>query len=788
LLAEICQGDDATEVLVDVGVRRAAVLVTEAAPVHARAGASPRVILVTGGTRGITARVARMFAELGPCVLVLVGRTRPGEQPFDEESAKRTIKRTIESMGGRATPKRVEDGLRPLRAAEEARQTVEALEALGAEVEVHAMDLADEVEVQHLVELTLARYGRIDVCIHGAGVEESRMLADKDEGAFARVYAGKARGGLALVEALPASTFFVSMGSVAGRFGNPGQVDYAAANEAMARVCRARRSALHVCWTAWADTGMAVRGGMESLLTSRGVELLPAAAGARLLFDLVQAGAHGEVLVAGKLGDFERSFAHPLLDEIVVDGDTAVSKRRLTVDSDRWILDHAIEGVPVLPGVIGVELMVATASALAPESRYVGLTDVRFDAPCKLHRDDPSEIEVRAERVGDRVRCSLASSRAARTGRTIRTEHFSATVLFDQASPLPLLRSAAYPDDRLSRKEIYRRFFHGPGFQVLAEAEGVALQGLMATAAVEHATIAESLLTDPLVLEAAFQAAGLHRMATDGVVALPAGIDEVRRLAPVSDGEPLNIVVHLRDGVYDIDVDGADGCALIVRGFRLVDRGPLPPGDRIPEPEGGWPSITLASTAEAKKGLSAGEVAWATSRGTAKRQDERLAGQLAARRAVAALVGHDQFAVVRAPSGEPVVEGVPVRVTLSHRDGEAVALAVRDARAGIDLETIEPRHPTFAQDWFTPLEQARLHDDAALTCAWAVKEAVLKALGTGMALSPREIEVVEMGDGHAEVRLYGEVAARHAALGGAPIRVALSARAGRVVATAVFAA
>ena len=46
------------------------------------------------------------------------------------------------------------------------------------------------------------------------------------------------------------------------------------------------------------EVGMAVRGGMEALLTSRGVELLPAEAGARLLYDLVAAGVTGEVVVA----------------------------------------------------------------------------------------------------------------------------------------------------------------------------------------------------------------------------------------------------------------------------------------------------------------------------------------------------------------------------------------------------------------------------------------------------------------------------------------------------------
>ena len=123
-------------------------------------GVEDPIILLTGGTRGITARVAEVFARLGPCTLILVGRTAPGTAPLDEDAARAAAKAKLEAEGTRATPKRIEDILRPLRVAEEARRTVVALEDLGAGVETHAIDLADEIEVQHLVEVTLARYGR----------------------------------------------------------------------------------------------------------------------------------------------------------------------------------------------------------------------------------------------------------------------------------------------------------------------------------------------------------------------------------------------------------------------------------------------------------------------------------------------------------------------------------------------------------------------------------------------------------------------------------------------------
>ena len=58
-----------------------------------------------------------------------------------------------------------------------------------------------------------------------------------------------------------------------------------------------------------------------------------------------------------------------------------------------------------------------------------------------------------------------------------------------------------------------------------------------------------------------------------------------------------------------------------------------------------------------------------------------------------------------------------------------------------------------------------------IAAAWSIKEAVLKALGTGMALSPRDVVVTEVTEGRARVRLGSETAARLEALGGASVEV-----------------
>ena len=420
----------------------------------------------------------------------------------------------------RVTPAKVEAELAPLRKGEEVRQTLESLRALGAEVAYYQADLADDAATRAMVQRVARELGPIDVLVHGAGVEESRLIAEKSEGAFHRVFDGKAIGGRALLESVLPHAFVVSMGSVAGRFGNPGQVDYAAANDAMARMCLSRPHSLHIDWTAWDDVGMAVRGGMRSLLEGRGVDLLPADAGAALLADLIGARVSGEIVVAGALGDFEPGPAHPLLDSLEVSGNTARGTRVLTLARDGWIEDHAIEGTPVLPGVVGIELMGAVAKSLFPADVFAGVTDVSFDAPAKVYRNEPTTLHIEAHRIAPgRARARLVSTRTLRTGRVQETEHFSAHLVFGDVAPVDGLPGVFLPDEPVDRAGIYRRFFHGPQFQVLSGIVGVSADGLTADGV--SLVLRDNLLTDALVVEAAFQAAGMHRMIVHHQMGLP---------------------------------------------------------------------------------------------------------------------------------------------------------------------------------------------------------------------------------------------------------------------------
>ncbi|MHA1505296.1 MAG: ketoreductase domain-containing protein, partial [Candidatus Heimdallarchaeota archaeon] len=75
--------------------------------------------------------------------------------------------------------------------------------------------------------------------VHGAGVESSKLIGDKTQSDFDLVYDVKTLGYDNLINNLPKSKlkFFINFSSVAGRFGNAGQVDYSAANDYLSKNC-----------------------------------------------------------------------------------------------------------------------------------------------------------------------------------------------------------------------------------------------------------------------------------------------------------------------------------------------------------------------------------------------------------------------------------------------------------------------------------------------------------------------------------------------------------------------
>ena len=107
-------------------------------------------------------------------------------------------------------------------------------QALGAQVEGHAMDVTQRDQVDAVVAAVLARHGRIDVLVNNAGITQDARLQNMTQEQFDRVIDVNLRGVFHCAQAVAntmvaqGSGVILNASSVVGIYGNFGQTNYAA--------------------------------------------------------------------------------------------------------------------------------------------------------------------------------------------------------------------------------------------------------------------------------------------------------------------------------------------------------------------------------------------------------------------------------------------------------------------------------------------------------------------------------------------------------------------------------
>ncbi len=775
-------------------------------------------VLATGGTRGVTYSIVHALAQRKPLRVVLVGRTESVAKQdsvlFNRSEAeqKELAKAALAAQNERVTPAAVKKWIAREESKIEIHENIEALKRAGASVELMVCHVDDPRSLQQLIERVRAAYGHVDLLIHGAGSEESKFIADKDEEAFVRVYRGKASSALALWLGLKPKRM-LTMGSVAGRFGNAGQADYAAANEVMASLARFEDNhVLNVCWTAWGDVGMAVRGSIKTVLEASGVDLLPASLGASLGAQLCDSDVCGDVVVAGRLGAFDAAQGFHFDTQEVLEDGSVVFMRKADPHKDTGLSDHRIEGVPVLPGVLGFECMVQAASRVL--GCAVGrASGVKFSSPLKFFKDAPLDVCVQVyPQDAWSVRAVLFSHFVGPGQRVMRKEHFTAVLHAHTASDKPCASPAPLGmlhTPGVDKTAIYQRYFHGPLFQVLSHVYRMGDDAVMGDMVLERPSwltglSASECSTKPYEREAGFQTAGLWEMAALGRMALPSSVEEVVLGKPVPVGVHVHVEARMRShdaqgAVFDVWLLGDDGVVYdTMLGYRTVVLRDLREDERIVSGNtttklpASWLVLPIAEAealighsmeAAAKRYLAPSEQVRLATLSIAKRRLEWFSVRLAVKRLIretcfareGVWIPYTSIVIHRDELGAPAVEiegrdvGV-LRVSMSHSAGVAAAFISTDASClpGLDVERVEKREPSFAQNYFTAQEQTHVAHDAQpevlLTSMWAVKESVLKALGVGARVDFRDVEVTRAG-GFWKADLKGEALQRAEALG-----------------------
>jgi acyl transferase domain-containing protein len=623
IVAEMQDGVGPVEVgLVDG--RRVTIAACETGPAASTALESLRqgsTWVVTGGARGVTAECARELGRKFGLKLALVGSTAPVavEQAWLslDEAGLRDLKGRMmldakaRGCDPRTAWKMVEKSI-------EIGKSLAKFKAAGVDAKYFACNLSDAAAVRTLVHAIARDVGPVRGIVHGAGFEAACRFEKKTVDGLEATLGPKCAGLEHLVAAVDPATLeaIVGFGSTSGRLGGHGQADYSLANDMLAKMLgqlRQRRGlrATVFHWHAWDEVGMASRPESRFVLEQFGLKFMPLAEGVRRFMDEIEAGLPDtEVLVT------EPAMCPDAVSSADVDRDTApattvskstaaavaagyVPQRRgdvgslvggveqqggstwvsfqLDPGSDRFLIDHLQYGRPLLPAVMGAELLAQAAVAAGACGHVQEIRDFTVERPIGFPVDAPRDVRVEiGERDGDTIVAQGWAAVLNAEGRTAGEErvHFRGKVFAGPVEPVAAtLDESPFPFNPMVYQED-APLRHGPSFRTL---DGLFLDrsggwGRLVSQHGDGVTLPRGPTgwTVPVaLLDGCIVACAVYSYILCGRrVEVPVAFERLRIMSPPRGGE--KCVARLlfrsqdsRESIYDLVLFGDDGRAVL---------------------------------------------------------------------------------------------------------------------------------------------------------------------------------------------------------------------------------
>jgi len=219
-------------------------LVQHYVPVSIDKPATPRscfkhngVYLIVGGLGGVGLTLATFLAREFKARLILTSRS--GLPPKTEWNGI-THEKTLQKI-----------------------DKIRAMEELGAQVLISAVDTTDETAMKEVIGNAKERFGAINGVIHCGYVADGTIIDQRTRETSETVFAPKIKGTMVLdtiFEKEPTLDFFVFCSSLASIFGPLGQVAYTSANAfedayAFYRMEKNRGYTMSINWSGWAEVG-----------------------------------------------------------------------------------------------------------------------------------------------------------------------------------------------------------------------------------------------------------------------------------------------------------------------------------------------------------------------------------------------------------------------------------------------------------------------------------------------------------------------------------------------------
>jgi NAD(P)-dependent dehydrogenase (short-subunit alcohol dehydrogenase family) len=524
------------------------------------------VILVTGGARGVTAEVLRSIVTKD-LTLILTGRkSLPNLEDalrHNQELANLQDEKEIARYFAKTKNLPFGDARRAASnviANREMLDNISDFEVSGAKVIYKAVDVIDEKAVSNLLNDIYSTYNRLDGVVHGAGIIEDKYLSDISSESWDRVYNTKVQGLLILSKYVKSDLKFLTVfSSVAGRYGNSGQANYATANEMMNRICsqiqnlwndKVRVSSL--CWGPWSATkfgaGM-ITPATEEKFAKQGVHLVSAYQGQKLFHHQITIGNDVEIICGvapweseeTKLGQYVIDKTIPTLLPLIQDTKiNMLSGGKVGIDvtlnaKDAYLQDHIINGKPVFPFAMALELMSqSVAKAFGDNWVITGLQDCQLFKGIIVEEDTKDlTIVMTASHHGSADHMEV---KVKMTSKNTPQPHYGATIIL--ASNLDntnvTIPAIAGNEVVLTAKQAYDDIlFHGKVFQVIKNIELLTEQGMEA---VLSASTTKMLLNsdgkwlfDPAIIDGIAQASLIYTGALKNSFVLPVSFGKITR-------------------------------------------------------------------------------------------------------------------------------------------------------------------------------------------------------------------------------------------------------------------
>jgi malonyl CoA-acyl carrier protein transacylase len=426
------------------------------------------VVVFSGGGYGITSFLARSLVPFG-CKLVFLGRTVL-EPDIDfrgllsePDTMEQSIGKLVAARNPGLTDQERGREISRLSKAVEIVRTVEDLRSSGIDAAYFRCDVTDPKEVGIVVQEIVARYGKIDGIVHGAGILRDNFIKQMSPEDFAAAVDVKFLGAWNLFAAVEKSSlkFFTCLSSAASIQGNPGQSNYAAGNRMMSALMahlydqhsstRFKALALPPIEGAGMAEDPEIRALMKRMkadyihanelagLFCRELFVAPAddvwVLFMRSLPDLstVLLETDGAGPPDGEIEAAAVEFRHevlPMIETIsridMVNGELQAA-RSFNLEKDLWIQDHKpfkFMKHPLVSAIMAVETFMEAARVLYPHLEVRGIRDAQFLDILECPQGVTRTSEVSCRRVSaasGEVVCevSLASREISPSGRII---------------------------------------------------------------------------------------------------------------------------------------------------------------------------------------------------------------------------------------------------------------------------------------------------------------------------------------------------------------------------------